>query len=711
MTRFRYSLSSYTDDDAIAAVGGRIWIGTQQEFDALTDSQKTGGTVYFVSDGTNVTNVYAITEMTTPPVPGEPESPPPPPPADPEPEYTLEVVEDYDVAYSGTWAQGGSGEKYSDTATSSFTLNFTGVGFALYGVKDVHHGILEVTVDGVKQDADQYSATRALGALFYEKNGLANTSHTVTVARSGRKNAASSGTVVTFDRAIVKSTAGNPYPDVPVSSSQVVLDEQFTGSQTGYISSTGNGNSSIPFHLESGSDSINKVNNRGVKPTAQAYHRMMSKNRFGGPGKSLRIEYKGKTTEINSTTGSIPGTKLGLKFPNPNYYTGAAADDVKNVYGGARPQSPGSIQMFTGQTRNGHIETSFNPFGDGPYKFGINKQVGYTVGTEQTIIWRVDWLTDPKIRFRMWYNSESGTPVYDYTWSNTDSAYRYWPHKAFLWVRSDDVKWDIDYIKVTETDTYAVAPNASFNTSLNGLTLTCTDTSSGGPTNWVWDFGDGNTSNAQNPVHTYASSGTYTVQLVASNNVGSSTATKSVSTGVSYLGPSDNFNSGSVAAGWANKSTAVTVTSGQLVVPVSASYNNLQGPTENGTGKTLKAEIISVPTGTTSTETLLGFRVDPSNYAGLVYISSSNTLVFREEVAGVRSETNVVLDLPNMKYWRIRHLSGTNEFVWETSANNTTWTERRRKVAGISITACYARIHAGTWGTGTGNFVVDNVNI
>jgi PKD repeat protein len=39
------------------------------------------------------------------------------------------------------------------------------------------------------------------------------------------------------------------------------------------------------------------------------------------------------------------------------------------------------------------------------------------------------------------------------------------------------------------------------------------DGSSGGPTTWLWDFGDGNTSTEQNPSHTYATYGVYTVTL------------------------------------------------------------------------------------------------------------------------------------------------------------------------------------------------------
>ncbi len=49
-----------------------------------------------------------------------------------------------------------------------------------------------------------------------------------------------------------------------------------------------------------------------------------------------------------------------------------------------------------------------------------------------------------------------------------------------------------------------------------GLVLSFTDTSSsslGDIVSWEWDFGDGNTSNVQNPYHSYADNGSYTVIL------------------------------------------------------------------------------------------------------------------------------------------------------------------------------------------------------
>ena len=57
------------------------------------------------------------------------------------------------------------------------------------------------------------------------------------------------------------------------------------------------------------------------------------------------------------------------------------------------------------------------------------------------------------------------------------------------------------------------------------VTVAFADTSTGGPTSWRWDFGDGTTSTERNPAHTYASPGTYSVTLTASNGPVSNTTT------------------------------------------------------------------------------------------------------------------------------------------------------------------------------------------
>jgi PKD repeat protein len=63
------------------------------------------------------------------------------------------------------------------------------------------------------------------------------------------------------------------------------------------------------------------------------------------------------------------------------------------------------------------------------------------------------------------------------------------------------------------------APDAEFTYS-DGYEVMFTDMSENVPSEWFWDFGDGFTSTLQNPVHTYATNGTYTVCLTVGNIMG-----------------------------------------------------------------------------------------------------------------------------------------------------------------------------------------------
>src|SRR5215470_19762433 len=69
-------------------------------------------------------------------------------------------------------------------------------------------------------------------------------------------------------------------------------------------------------------------------------------------------------------------------------------------------------------------------------------------------------------------------------------------------------------------------PTASFVMSPDGnpvvnQTVQFTDTSTGGPTSWAWDFGDGQVSSQQNPAHAFGGPGTFQVTLTATNASGS----------------------------------------------------------------------------------------------------------------------------------------------------------------------------------------------
>jgi PKD repeat protein len=64
------------------------------------------------------------------------------------------------------------------------------------------------------------------------------------------------------------------------------------------------------------------------------------------------------------------------------------------------------------------------------------------------------------------------------------------------------------------------------------LTVNFSDTSKYA-TSWLWDFGDGNTTTVQNPLHTYPWNGNFTVNLTATNYLGRSSAESYIAVGSS----------------------------------------------------------------------------------------------------------------------------------------------------------------------------------
>ncbi|MCQ1539531.1 PKD domain-containing protein [Methanocalculus taiwanensis] len=82
------------------------------------------------------------------------------------------------------------------------------------------------------------------------------------------------------------------------------------------------------------------------------------------------------------------------------------------------------------------------------------------------------------------------------------------------------------YITVTGSQ----APVANFTAEPTSgyapLTVQFNDTSTGNPTTWSWNFGDGNTSSIPNPSHIYTMEGIFNVSLNVSNAAGSDTITQ-----------------------------------------------------------------------------------------------------------------------------------------------------------------------------------------
>jgi len=86
---------------------------------------------------------------------------------------------------------------------------------------------------------------------------------------------------------------------------------------------------------------------------------------------------------------------------------------------------------------------------------------------------------------------------------------------------------------VTVTSTAVLDASFTFNPTspVDGQAVLFTDTSTGSPTSWLWDFGDGTSSSSQSPNHTYMSAGSYNTILTVAN--GSNSDSMSQTIGVS----------------------------------------------------------------------------------------------------------------------------------------------------------------------------------
>lgn len=186
----------------------------------------------------------------------------------------------------------------------------------------------------------------------------------------------------------------------------------------------------------------------------------------------------------------------------------------------------------------------FNSDDDGNASFSSN----VTSGTEPLSMQFTDKSTNSPVAW-FWtfgdgtYSTEQN-PVHTYIQAGTYSVSLRATNN-----QGDKVSEKTNYITVNE----GVSPVAGFEATLTTgnapLTVSFTDQSSNAAS-WFWTFGDGYTSNEQNPKHTYLKPGSYTVNLTVNNAFGSNMHSESsfISVG-SGSAPSASFTNSTAKTG------------------------------------------------------------------------------------------------------------------------------------------------------------------
>jgi subtilase family serine protease len=168
-------------------------------------------------------------------------------------------------------------------------------------------------------------------------------------------------------------------------------------------------------------------------------------------------------------------------------------------------------------------------------------------------------------------------------------------------------------------------PVASFTDTVSGLTANFTDTSTdsdGTIASHSWTFGDGGTSTAANPSHTYAASGTFTVTETVTDNGGaqnsvSHSVTVSSGGGSSQLLGNPGWETGSASPWTMSSGTLCTSSCGES--PRSGSYYAyLDGYGTTHTDNV--SQTVTIPAGKTSATLTYYLHIDTAeNPAGSAY--------------------------------------------------------------------------------------------
>jgi PKD repeat protein len=211
-----------------------------------------------------------------------------------------------------------------------------------------------------------------------------------------------------------------------------------------------------------------------------------------------------------------------------------------------------------------------------------------------------------------------------------ESAARYdWDSASGMWKIA---KW-FPATNISQSANFSFSPNGTINT---GTTVTFTDSSTGDISARVWDFGDGTTSTSQNPTHSYAMPGVYTVTLSTTQSSGVTVAT------------SQTVTIGGAASAPVNlkvASTSGTTISITWEPPIDNGTSSITGYlVEKATSATGPWTTVTTTTGSTYAYTLTGLT---SNVTYYVRVTSQNSITGGGSASQVvTSATTVPCTLP-----------------------------------------------------------------
>jgi len=236
----------------------------------------------------------------------------------------------------------------------------------------------------------------------------------------------------------------------------------------------------------------------------------MSANKTGGPI-PLVVQFYDKSTGYPTTWSWDFGDGSTSSIKNPVHMYTTAGNFMVNLTVSNAQGSDTKIQTDYIRTSDAVIPVAALSANrtTGPTPFAVqfyDKSAGYPT----------TWSWD----FGDGSTSSIKNPVHMYT-----TAGNFTVNLTVSNAQGSDTKTQTDYIRTSDAVIPAAALSANRTTGPTPLTVQFYDKSTGYPTSWTWNFGDGTIANMKNPVHTYAGAGNFTVSLTIANAQGSDTKT------------------------------------------------------------------------------------------------------------------------------------------------------------------------------------------
>ena len=221
------------------------------------------------------------------------------------------------------------------------------------------------------------------------------------------------------------------------------------------------------------------------------------------------------------------------------------------------------------------------------------------------------------------------------------------------------------------------APTASFTgtptTGYVPLSVTFTDSSTGSPAFWAWDFGDGASATDQSPSHSYSTAGTYSVTLTVNNGYGSNSLTRSNYITANDLPPAPVANfSGTPTAG--NAPLAVSFTDSSTNTPTAWSWDfgdsntsTVQNPSHTYAAGTYTVSLTATNAGGSDGETKTNYitvTVAPPTFVAAGSVASGTGTITPALPSGIASNDILLL-----------FLETANQAISISNQNGGTWTQ------------------------------------